>query len=269
MHSIFGGVIGLFLYFLTKNSKKRFNERMVILFALNSFIGPDLFKIPSMFIFPSNLALRSLNLFLHSIIGWLLWSFIISVPYWIAFQYKARYPDALLYFNVVKINIAAGMMHLGFDVLDLSRSAIYGNLRIVSWDESTAFNLDSFHSGWNYPTGVFTISSIRLGAGILFLIGLSFLMVLTWLLLKKKVGRATILAGMFVVLVFIMILLFGSRIVGYEHDLGYFVYASTFFLGPVVLLFWSFQDVNAEMKVKCIYECQLIRQIKNPSKKKK
>ena len=67
-HALFGGAVGLLFYFITRNSRKVFNERMVIIFTFNSFIGPDLFKIPRLFltgILMQITCLDSLVLWLH------------------------------------------------------------------------------------------------------------------------------------------------------------------------------------------------------------
>lgn len=251
-HAILGGIIGLLFLFLTRSAHHRFNERSVILLAFNSLIGPDFMKIPRLFFFQDNVILKELDIFLHSAVGWVAWSFAISLILWPLCNIKARYPESVTYFNTVKVIAAAGIMHQGLDVLDTSAGG-YGSLRIVPWVDATRVNLDLFNTGWTYPDGLLSLPSRTLGMGALFLIGLGFLVLLSWLLLKKKMKATLVAALLFVVTVVTIVLLFGSRIVAHEHDLGYLLYAGLYFVLPLCSLAWACQDVRLQLDSKCIF----------------
>lgn len=244
----------MLFYFLTKKSNKVFNERMVIIFTFNSFIGPDLFKIPRVFLFPDNTIILGLDHFLHSVLGWCIWSFTISLVFWQLSNIKAKYPDAMTYFNTVKVIASAGLMHLGIDVFDTSHVGVYSSLRFIPWLEETRFNFDTFHTGWNYTEGLLTLPSTKVGIVVLFLIGLGFLFLISFFMLKKRIKMGLISALAFFLVIITLIILFGSQIVYREHDLGYFIYLALFYLVPLGLLYWARQDTRVEMNPRLIYE---------------
>ncbi len=269
VHAIFGGILGLFAYLVSRNSPRVFNERMVIVFALNAFIGPDLIKIPRIFIAPADPVLLALDQYLHSVFGWITWSFGIALLFWQLANVRARYPESITYFNSVKLVMGAGFTHLGLDILDLSQEG-YGSLSVFPWDPSTAINLDTFHTGWYFTDGILDIGSRRLGAALLLGTGLLFLIMLVYFLVKKKdVKRSIIGASIFVAIIIAMIALFGSEIVYDEHDLGYFVYMSLFLFVPLALIYWAMQDTRITIDARRILSSQLLERFKGRNNKEK
>ncbi len=269
VHAIFGGILGLFAYLVSRNSPRVFNERMVIVFALNAFIGPDLIKIPRIFIAPADPVLLALDQYLHSVFGWITWSFGIALLFWQLANVRARYPESITYFNSVKLVMGAGFTHLGLDILDLSQEG-YGSLSVFPWDPSTAINLDTFHTGWYFTDGILDIGSRRLGAALLLGTGLLFLAMLVYFLVKKRdVKRSIIGASIFVAIIIAMIALFGSEIVYDEHDLGYFVYMSLFLFVPLALIYWAMQDTRITIDARRILSSQLLERFKGRNNKEK
>lgn len=243
VHAIFGGVVALLFHLVSKGGRRVFTERAVIVFAFNAFIGPDIFKIPRVFIDPGNATLLALDQALHSIVGWVAWAFLVAVPFWLLARVKASQADTLPYTSTAILVLGAGLTHLGLDVLDLSQEG-YGSLSVLPWDPSTSFNLATFHTGSTWDGLVQGLPS-RAGAAILFATGLCFLCLISYFLLRKRTRHAIIAAGIFVGTVTGLVVMFGSGIVYGEHDLGYLVYLSVFFFVPLALMYWSLQGKDA------------------------
>ena len=71
-HALLGGAIALIFYGISQywefKNERRFTERMVVLFAFNSMLGPDIFTM--FYAFSIDTRAIQIKPFMHSILGW-------------------------------------------------------------------------------------------------------------------------------------------------------------------------------------------------------
>ncbi|MBD3352398.1 MAG: hypothetical protein GF364_13000, partial [Candidatus Lokiarchaeota archaeon] len=118
-HSLIGGLLAFLIYLNSRNlgSEKEFSKSHLIIFTINSFIGPDIGKIGVIAGAPSYI----INDMIHNIIGWIIFSIPLSILYLFIFnKFKSPKvkPSPISFPSILKLIIGAGVLHLGLDVLD-------------------------------------------------------------------------------------------------------------------------------------------------------
>ena len=250
-HAFVGGAIALLLFSFTKhrNLDKSFNKEHVILFALNSFVGPDYPKFFSPFLGPDY---RNTNTFYilhdnlsHTIVGWIIWSIIFALIYYCIFRFatKARktntIPISLL--NTYLVILAAGMFHFALDMLDSSVKIFPA---IFSSD--TALSIEFFMTGNKFAIGPMWETMSWFGNKHLLIIGILFLILLIWMLYHGTEKNIWLISLGFGILVYGLIWLVGGNIVHNENDLGFMIYALLFWIGPISVLFLTMEYSGVE-----------------------
>ena len=232
-HAILGGAIALVFYGLTNSpswtSEKRFTERMVILFALNSFIGPDIFTMLHAFnINPDGIPIRS---FVHSILGWPVWCLGIMWIWYYVINLKSDEQTKLSRKSTLLLLVAAGEIHFYLDFLDNGVNLIgFGDWRILLTLE------DHFLTGTSYPYGPLHEIAPWFSMTEMFIIGIVFMILLIYSLFRWQLKYTVLIAGAFLILIFVLYFLFGSVVFAHENDFGITLYFTLFFLVPIILM---------------------------------
>lgn len=237
-HSLIGGMMAFVLYaqsFYSK-SEKKFGKAHVIIFTINSFIGPDFGKITMI----ATDSMVIVNDAIHNIVGWLLVSIPLSVLYLFIFNKfktpKKRKPS-ISYVNILKLIIGAGIFHFSLDCLDQT-TRIFPNFPIFpDWGvsvESLSLN------GITYE-GLLPDAWTGLGLTELFIISMAFLVLIIWFFYKKSIKITMIVAALYVLIIIGMIIVFGTDIVHDENDFGFFIFGLFFWILPLALSVWSYQ----------------------------
>ncbi len=151
-HFFAGLVVGLLLY---QVSQKRFTAYHVMIFTIESVVGPDL----GWLFGELN---ESVAFFIHSAFGFAVCSFILAIPFRYighALKFPIRYSDAY------KLTVAAGIIHICIDALGHVYNPFYMTL-----DPFYLFSYDIVAYFIYTPTG----NSILVGAIVIFVLGIGF-----------------------------------------------------------------------------------------------
>ncbi len=226
-HAIFGGAVALVLMSWSKNSSRVFTPHLVILFTLNSFIGPDLFNIVLMYGRTS--IIETIHAFVHSLVGFWIVTPGLAVVYYLIMNAKRKGAEKIPYLPMVITIGAAGILHFALDILD------YG-IRVFPlvdyyWD------IETFQTGSTNSVGPLSGIFPFFSTTELFLVGLGWMCVLIYVLLKKSEKQVFLVATIFLGTIIGLLLLFGNQIVRGEHDLGYLAYALIFWVLPLALCY--------------------------------
>ncbi|MGV9170998.1 MAG: hypothetical protein ACOC44_09955 [Promethearchaeia archaeon] len=232
-HAILGGAIALILYTITNSthweSEKRFNERMVVLVAFNSFIGPDIFTM--FYAFNLDASVIPIRPFVHSILGWIAWSGLIMWLWYYIINYKAEDTERVSFLATFFLLVAAGEAHFFLDFLDNGVDLIgFGDLHMHLTLQ------DNFLLGYDYMYGPLHPIFPWVSMTELFFIGLGFMILLIYSLFNWKLIWTYMIAGIFLGTLLLLYLLFGSYIVGFENDFGIIILFGGFLLLPVSLM---------------------------------
>ena len=119
-HAILGGAIALIFYTITLNreSEKKFTERMVIIFAFNSMIGPDIFTMLNAFKLEDVANAIPIRATVHSALGWPLWCLAIMWLWYFVINIRSTEQTKLSMKSTLLLLIAAGEIHFFLDALD-------------------------------------------------------------------------------------------------------------------------------------------------------
>jgi hypothetical protein len=261
-HALIGGLFAMLFYLQSTStsykSERQFGKAHVIVFALNSFIGPDIGKI-GLAIGPlsANPIIWFINDAIHNVFGWLLFSIPLTILYFWIFNGFRQSPirnfnpphkktqDMQLNnrkiqihtFSILKLLIAAGITHFSIDALD-SEVRVFPSNSIFPY---VTFSVEGFKSGAWYTEGPFTSIFPWFGMSELFLIGIVFLILIIYAFYKKPLKWVYILSIIFVILIVGILILFGSDIVREENDLGFLFYCSIFWVIPIGFMIWSYE----------------------------
>lgn len=232
-HAILGGAVALILYTITNSdhweSENRFTERMVILVALNSFIGPDIFTM--FYAFNIDSSIIPIKPFVHSLIGWVVWSAGIMWLWYYVINYKAEDKEKLSLIAIFVLLVAAGEMHFFLDFLDNGVDLIgFGEYHIHLTLQ------DNFLIGFDYPYGPLHPIFPWFSMTELFFIGLGFMVLLIYSLFNWKLLWTYTIAAIFLGALLILYILFGSYIVGFENDFGIIILFGGLLILPIVLM---------------------------------
>ena len=246
-HALIGGGIALFLKTLTEKSEKKFKNAHLIIFALNSFVGPDFPKI----IYPFVQNLREtpvyhfMNMFFHTLIGWYFAALLLTFLYFAIFKYatvegkKGHLP--MPFFQMWLVILAGGICHFAVDFID------YGVYTLPSFSSSGSYGLlflgyENLQTGFGMPTGPLSSVFPWFSGGELLLIGIISMIILIWILNNKEMKIVYFAAGIFILFMVAILLLFGGNAVYNENDLGYLAYFLYFILFPLYLLKFSMTE---------------------------
>jgi len=231
-----GGAIALIFYLITNsenwNSEKKFTERMVIIFAFNSMIGPDIFT--SLYAFrlgelAEAIPIRST---VHSIFGWPLWCLVIMWIWYYVINIRSTEQTKLSLKSIFLLLVAAGSIHFFMDAIDAGLYIFgYADWRIhVSFED--LFMIDTI-----YQTGPLTDLFPWFGMGHMFLVGLFFMILLIYSLFRWELKYTWVIAGIFLGVIVLLYFLLGAGILGgEEHDMGAILYFGGLLLLPLALM---------------------------------
>jgi hypothetical protein len=233
-HALLGGSIALILYTISQkwNTEKKFTERMVIIFAFNSMIGPDIFTMLNAFRLGEVANSIPIRATVHSVLGWPLWCLIIMWLWYYVINIRSTEKTKLSMKATLLLLIAAGEMHFFLDTLDAGMYIFgYGDLSIrVTLQD--LFLIDDI-----YTVGPLTNVLPWFSMGEMFLVGLLFMIVLIYTIFRKQLIYTYITAGIFLTSIVILYFLLGSNILGgSEHDIGVTLYFGGLFIIPLGLM---------------------------------
>ena len=237
-HALLGGAIAMIFFSLTNsenwNADKRFSERMVILVAFNSFIGPDIFTMFYAFdLDPSQIIIKP---FVHSILGWPLWCLGIMWIWYYVINIKSTEQTALSKKSTLLCLVAAGEIHFYLDLLDSPVTLIgFGN-----WTINISLQ-DHFLIGMKYQYGPLHDVFPWFNMTELFFIGIIFLIILVYSLFRFQTKYTYLISAIFVAFIMACYILIGSYVVGFENDLGVTLYFCGLLLLPMVLLMYAME----------------------------
>jgi len=233
-HAILGGAIALVFYTITLkwNTEKKFTERMVILFAFNSMIGPDIFTMFYAFRLGAVAESIPIRPTVHSILGWPLWCLIIMWLWYYVINIRSTEQTKLSKKSTLLLLIAAGEMHFFLDALDAGFPVFgFGDWRI-HYSLQDLFLIDDI-----YTSGPLTEVFPWFSMAEMFLLGLFFMILLIYSLFRWQLKYTYLVAGLFLFTIIVLYFLLGSPILGgTEHDLGITIYFGGLFLIPLFLM---------------------------------
>ncbi len=243
-HALIGGGIALFLKTLTEKSDYKFKNEHLIIFALNSFVGPDFPKI--IYPFVDNLAespvYHFMNMFFHTLVGWYLAAFLLTFLYYAIFRYASvegkKGNMHMTFFQMWLVILAGGICHFAVDFID------YGVFTLPSFSATGSYGLlflgyENLKTGFSMRTGPLSSVFPWFSGGELLLIGILSMIILIWVLNNKELKIVYLSAAIFIVFMVAILLLFGGNAVYNENDLGYLAYFLYFILYPLFLTKFS------------------------------
>lgn len=240
-HSLLGGAIALIFYIITNsnnwNSEKKFTERMVILVALNSFIGPDIFTMLYAFGLGELAEANPLRATVHSVFGWPLWCLLIMVLWYYAINLRSTEQTKLSLKSTFLLLVAAGEIHFFMDAMD---AGIY-LFGFADWRMHISFQ-ELFMIDTLYQTGPLTSIFPWFSMGEMFMVGLFFMFLLTYSLFRWEMKYTWLIAGLFLFIIISLYFLLGANILGgTEHDMGAILYFGGLLILPLGLMVISIE----------------------------
>lgn len=238
-HALIGGVLSFLFYLgsLNLNAKKGFSKAHVIIFTVNSFVGPDIGKIAAAF-GPYTYVVNDI---IHNIFGW----FIFSIPFTFLYFYifngfrPLKALKNISFKSIYLLILGAGILHYGYDVLDQSVRLFPKFWVLPDW----TISLETFKTGLSMPTGVLTYLFPDFGFTELFIISIFFLIIIIWSFYKKPLKTTIIVAMIYLAIIIGLLFLLGSDIVHGENDLGLLFYGIIFWAFPITMMFLSFESI--------------------------
>lgn len=229
-HSIVGGALGLVLLTWSKEARRVFTPPLVILFALNSFIGPDLFHIPVIVLGAGHdSAFGVIDRFVHSLVGFVIWAGPVAAASYLVVNARrdkgTRTPPLSIYLTVV----AGGICHFALDLID-------NGVRLLPLG-TRYLRLTDLQTGRLYPSGPLEAALPWFSMSELLVMGVACMVLLVYLLVRKGERAGYAGAGVFLAIIAALLLLFGGQLVGGEHDLGYGAYGLLFWVAPIMLCY--------------------------------
>ena len=204
---------------------------MVIIFAFNSMIGPDIFTMLYAFHLGEVANTIPIRPTVHSILGWPIWCLFIMWIWYYVINIRSTEQTKLSMKSTFFLLVAAGEMHFYLDLLDDGVNLIgYGS-------DSIRLTLeDNFLIGMAYQTGPLSEAMPWMSMTEMFFIGLIFMIILIYSLFRWQHKYTFLVAGIFLGTVILCYYLFGSYVYGYENDLGIILYFGGLFLLPLSLM---------------------------------
>lgn len=243
-HAIIGAALGMILYSWTLHHQKQFKIEHLIVFAINNFIGPDFPKLLSPFFgreYFQNLIFLQINDFVHSYVGWVIISGLLSGLYYGIFQLskEARTTKkiTITFLHIYLLIVAAGFLHFGIDLLD-------GSVRIVpiSFGVNWIITLETFKTGNSWAEGPLWDQMNWFDDKYLLLLGIICLIILIWVLKHKSLKMSWGLGLIFTGIIYALIILIGSNAVENENDVGILLYICMAWLIPIILCLLSLDN---------------------------
>jgi len=240
-HALLGGAIGLIFYLITNsqnwNSEKKFTERMVILVALNCFIGPDIFTMLYAFRLGELAEANPIRATVHSVLGWPLWCLIIMVLWYYAINIRSTEQTKLSLKSTFLLLVAAGELHFFMDAIDAGITLFgFGDSRLIITFEDL-FMIDTI-----YQTGPLTNIFPWFSMGEMFMVGLFFMVLLTYSLFRWEMKYTWLIAGLFLAIIILLYFLLGADILGgEEHDMAAILYFGGLLILPLGLMVVSIE----------------------------
>jgi len=240
-HALLGGAIALIFYIITNNenwnSEKKFTERMVIIFAFNSMIGPDIFTALNAFRLGELADSIPIRATVHSILGWPLWCLIIMWLWYYAINIRSTEQTKLSLKSTFLLLVAAGEIHFFMDAMDAGLYVFgYGDWRLHVSIENL-FMIDTI-----YQTGPLTNIFPWFSMGEMFILGLFFMIILIYSLFRWEMKYTWLTAGAFLGIIVSLYFLLGAGILGgEEHDMGAIIYYGGLLLLPLGLMVISME----------------------------
>ncbi|MHA1337317.1 MAG: hypothetical protein ACTSPW_16515 [Promethearchaeota archaeon] len=246
-HSLLGGGIALILYILTNTngfySERRFTERMVILVAFNSFIGPDIFTL--FYAFHIDTSKIPLKILVHSLLGWPIWCLGILWIWYYVINIRSTPLTKVSKKSVLLLLIAAGEIHFFLDFLDSSVCLIgYGDLAIY-----ISLNKD-FLTGLTYMYGPFHDVAPWFSMTEMFFVGVLFLFLLVYSIFRWELKYTILIAILFLITIFSLYFIFGSIVFGFENDFGITLYFGGLLIFPIMLMIFAMEKRDVVCSIK-------------------
>ncbi|MHA1339067.1 MAG: hypothetical protein ACTSRZ_03640 [Promethearchaeota archaeon] len=238
-HALIGGGVAFLIYLIEYekqiNTNPKFTKAHVIIFTINSFVGPDIGKMGIIFGPISYL----MNDIIHNFIGWICFAFPLAILYFFIFNKfklpKKRKPS-ISFLHVYELIFAAGLIHFSLDVLDQSMP-IFPNFDIFpEW----RISLEGLKTGYSI-SGILSQFYPDFGFGELFIICMFFLVVIIWTFYKKTLKITIIVASVFIFTLICLFIFFGSALTHHENDIGFTLYGVIFWIAPIFICYLSFE----------------------------
>ncbi len=234
-HFILGAGIGALLF---NANSERFTRKHAIIFAVMSYLGPDIALVLNF-----NEASQQLG---HSILGWPIYC-IWLVPIYVfltrfRFDFKKidlvdeghQSPKKLQWWQVYLLMVAGGLFHFTADVT-FERKRVWSFPLDNPWRIDIHTFLEDLYIPGESPAHFLLYLSLgTLAFMFLFIYGLQKAE-------QEETNRKLNLIVIFGILIYTLIVyIFGATIISDEPDLGTMVYFTVFFLGPLALAQLSF-----------------------------
>ena len=233
-HALLGGSIAIILYSISQNwgSEKRFTERMVIILAFNSMIGPDIFTLLNAFNLNQVANSIPIKPTVHSVFGWPLWCLIIMLLWYYVINIRSTEKTKLSMKSTLFLLIAAGEMHFFLDALDAGIYVFgFGDFSIHITIQDL-FLIDEI-----YAIGPLTEVFPWFSMGEMFLVGLAFMILMIYSIFRWQLKYTYLVAVLFLTTILSLFFLLGANILGgNEHDIGVTIYFGGLFLVPLGLM---------------------------------
>lgn len=221
-HLIFGGIFGLFLYFLTN---KRFTKTHVFILFMNNYLGPDV-----------GWALL-IGEFTHSILGMSVFAFILAIFYSYFSRFTPDFKNKVLidhgynrvpYMNTYLLVLAGGIMHLYLDGI-MNYVGNFGILPELGSYEGFWISIQDLNELWRFSAiGIDTMLSV--GVGVVFIIVLIYGFPY---LLKQNENKIIPFIIIFIIPFMVCFYLLGNMILAYHPDAGAIIYVILYHLLPL------------------------------------
>ncbi|MBY9006142.1 MAG: hypothetical protein KGD63_05245 [Candidatus Lokiarchaeota archaeon] len=234
-HFALGGIIGICLYFI---SEKKFSKYHVFILFLNNFLGPDVGWI------------FGIGRFTHSLFGWIIFGFILTIAYHYFTKFTIKIKDfknieivelkefRLSYLNTLFLVTAGGILHNYLDEM-INYGGTFNLFPQLGQIDSIRWSLDDFINLWS--EGILqgnSVISIIIG----FILVFSFILV--FILFLKKTSRLTFLMMISHMLIFLILFYLLGQSLTFHSDAGAIVFVSIYWGIPFLLCVLSTQNLN-------------------------
>lgn len=236
-HLIFGGIFGLFLYFLTN---KRFTKTHVFILFMNNYLGPDL-----------GWALL-IGDFTHSIVGMSVFAFILAFFYSYFSRFTPDFKNKILidhgykrmpFMNTYLLVLAGGIMHLYLDGI-MNNVGYFGIIPDLGNYEGFWISIQDLNELWRFSAiGINTMVSV--------FVGVVFILVLIYgfpYLLKQNESKIIPFVIIFIIPFMVSFYLLGNMILAYHPDAGAIIYVILYHLIPLGFILLSIKPESNYIK---------------------
>ena len=232
-HFALGVIIGICLYYI---SDKKFSKYHVFILFLNNFLGPDVGWI------------LGLGRFTHSLFGWIIFSFVLTIPYHYFTKFTIDIKDSrnieiielkenrLSYLNTFYLVTAGGILHNYLDEI-INYGGTFNLFPELGQIEPIRWNLDDFINLWS--DGILhgnPVISIIIG----FILVFSFIFV--FVLYLKNTSRLTFLMMLSHMVTFLVLFYILGQPLTFHSDAGAILFVFIYWGLPLILCVLSTRE---------------------------